>query len=147
MDSNDILDDFQQEEEEVKTNWWAVSFSACVFLGITILKCNYLYPIIFSQWRTNIVFFFIAIVLLALVIFLLLLRSQKYLSRDSVQTVKAAYLHVVVSYSIVLSIFNEGKFVILNFFIAIVAFTIIGLPFIVVATMVVNFITDRYVNK
>lgn len=60
-------------------------------------------------------------------------------------TIKAAYLHGVVSYGIILIIFNESKStIIVDFFLVVLGLSVIGLPIIVVATMLTNYITDRY---
>ena len=150
MNPNDILDDFNDispDETYVKTNWWAIFVSACFFLLMTFLKCKYLYPIMFSRLGISTSLHFIWLTILELVVFLLILRKQQYLNRDNVQTTKAAYLHAVVSYSIILIIFNRGKFIILDFFLAMLGISILGLPIIVVATMITDYITDRYMNK
>ena len=147
MKLNEILDDFSEEKELPKTHWWMVVISASFFLLLTFSKGKYLFPMIINKWGVDIIFHFTWITLIELILFLLMLRKRKYLSRDSTHTLKAAYLHLVISYVIISIIFKENKFSIADFLSIISIFSIIGLPIIIVATMCTNYITDRYLNK
>ena len=149
MDSNDILDDFSPDEDLPKTKWGAVAISVVLFTLLTFVKWKYLLPLVSSLGEINTVlgFSFFGLILLELVLFLLILRRQQYLSRNSMHTLKTAYLHAIIPYGIFSITLSKGIITLFDIFLIIVSLTIIVLPIIVVATMLTNYITDRYMNK